>query len=327
MNPKLSIIVPVYNAEKYLNKCIKSILNQKINDFELILINDGSTDCSGEICESYAEIDDRIKVIHKENAGQAAARNLGIKLSKGDYIGFIDSDDWIHTDMYSILLKHVDVYQSDIVACNFYVMQKDGTFKKYSQYSGNMELDKDSAMNEIYTNNMLSFSPCNKIYKRSLFDKLLFTEGIILEDKDISYKLIFKSSKISYVGQPLYYYRYNECSTLRSAFTLKRLDEYKVSNDMYQFYLVHYPEISDLVYLNVFNTGIFLYSHISLYYKEKTKDFKYLINFDKKILVRLLKYKKVNFKQKSIILLTLFSPSLFIVLKRLVWKVKYINGE
>ena len=100
MNPKISIIVPVYNVEQYLSKCIDSILNQTFKDFELILINDGSTDKSGDICDFYKQKDKRIKVIHKNNEGVAKTRNVGIANANAEYIGFIDSDDWIENDMY-----------------------------------------------------------------------------------------------------------------------------------------------------------------------------------------------------------------------------------
>ncbi|MEG0087047.1 MAG: glycosyltransferase, partial [Niameybacter sp.] len=117
--PTLSIIVPVYNVEKYLPKCIESILAQSFTDFEVILIDDGATDKSGEICEEYANKDTRIKIIHKENGGLSSARNAGIELSNGNYIGFVDSDDFIHPQMYEILLREARSSNSDVVICRY----------------------------------------------------------------------------------------------------------------------------------------------------------------------------------------------------------------
>src|SRR4051812_34034895 len=114
MDPKISIIVPVFNVEKYIHDCLESILNQSFIDFELILVNDGSSDRSGVICDEYSKKDNRITVIHKENGGQSTARNRGIDLAKGDYIGFIDSDDWIDHDMYKVLYEKAIEIGADI---------------------------------------------------------------------------------------------------------------------------------------------------------------------------------------------------------------------
>lgn len=111
MNPEISIIVPVYNVEKYLKRCIDSILNQSFENFELILVDDGSTDNSGKIVDEYEGIDKRIRVIHKQNGGQGSARNRGLDIAKGNYIGFVDSDDWIHRDMYKCMYKFMKITQ------------------------------------------------------------------------------------------------------------------------------------------------------------------------------------------------------------------------
>ena len=117
MNPKISIIVPIYNVEKYLPKCIDSIINQTLENIEIILVNDGSTDSCAEIIESYANKDNRIKVIHKKNGGQSSARNMGLDIAKGEYIGFVDSDDWLHYDMYENMYKSIKKVNSDLCVC------------------------------------------------------------------------------------------------------------------------------------------------------------------------------------------------------------------
>ena len=117
--PIISIIVPVYNVESYLERCINSILNQTFKNFELILVDDGSTDKSGEICDSFAGYDKRIRVIHKKNGGLSSARNVGLDVSIGKYIGFVDSDDWIDEFMYEKLYRNMIKTKSDIVICNF----------------------------------------------------------------------------------------------------------------------------------------------------------------------------------------------------------------
>jgi len=125
MSYKISIIVPIYNSEKYLRKCINSLLCQSYSNLEIILVNDGSKDKSGEICEEYALLDSRIKVIHTENCGQASARNTGLTVAKGEYIGFVDSDDWVDNDMYETLINMIGKYDADIAECGFRLVYDD----------------------------------------------------------------------------------------------------------------------------------------------------------------------------------------------------------
>lgn len=312
MNPTLSIIVPVYNVEDYLTECIESILNQKYQDFELILVNDGSSDSSGEICDKYSDRDRRINVKHKDNGGQSSARNVGLNIAKGKYIGFVDSDDWIHEEMYERLVKHALIHKPDIVACNFQVMKKDGSFEPYTKNAEDKEYNRAEAMAEIYTNKILTFSPCNKVYSKTLFDELRFIEGIILEDKDISYKLVDVSNKVSYIKNSLYFYRYNTGSTLRSSFSIKRLDEYKVQFDMYNYYKHKYPEVSDFVYQELFIISTHLYAAISLMDTVKMEDYKYLLNFDYEILNRLVRDSCTPIKKRAKIVLFRVSPKIYI---------------
>lgn len=310
---KISIIVPVYNAEKFLEKCIKSILQQSYENIELILINDGSTDSSGKICDDYSKRDFRIKVRHKENGGQSSARNMGLDLATGSYIGFVDSDDWIKMDMYERLLNGTLETKSDIVACNIALMTKKGEFKNYTNVDSNIEFDKVSAMKEIFKNEILTFSPCNKLYKKYLFDNLRYDEKIILEDKDISYQLIDKCNKVFYLNEPMYYYRYNPASTLRGDFTIKRIDEYLVQKRMYEYYSVNYPSFSNMVYLNVFDVGLFLFSSMKVENKAIIKDYFYLIDFDENILKQILDENKISRRVKMKIYIYQKFPKLLIL--------------
>jgi len=139
MQDKISVIIPVYNAAKYLPKCIDSVLNQTYKNLEIILVDDGSTDESGKISDKYSYKDNRVIVIHKENGGTSDARNKGIKAATGKYIGFIDSDDYIETDMYEILLKTLYAYDADIVECAFYRIKKDNLILPPKYFSGTPE--------------------------------------------------------------------------------------------------------------------------------------------------------------------------------------------
>lgn len=319
---KLSIIVPVYNVEKYLKECIDSILNQKFQDFELILVNDGSTDLSGKICDEYSKKDNRIEVIHKANGGLSSARNEGIEKAKGVYIGFVDSDDWINENMYSHMIDNSNIHNADIVVCNIMSMKKNGDEIPYTNINNEISFTREEAMSELFKNEIILFSACNKIFRKIIFDGLRYKEGIILEDMDLSYKIFNRVNKVYYIHNPYYHYRYNDNSILRSEFNLKRLDEYMVRKEMYEFYRGEYPDIADLVYYYVCITGSFLYASIcnnsSL---DKTK-YSYLIAYDKIILKRILSRSGISKKIRFNIRLFLNVPKIENIIRRIFMKTK-----
>jgi glycosyltransferase involved in cell wall biosynthesis len=230
VNPKISIIVPIYNVEKYLSKCIDSILAQTFSDFELILVNDGSPDNCGEICDKYGEKDERIKVIHKENGGLSSARNAGIKMATGIYLGFIDSDDYIDEKMYEILYLNAVNHSSDVVVCDFLkVSEGECLLNSKSE----LEIDvlhftNKQALEQLYISEKEQrvkwVIACNKLYKRSLFDHLEFKLNRLYEDEFIAHEILYKSSKVTLITKQLYYYVQRENSIVGSSFTIKKLD-------------------------------------------------------------------------------------------------------
>lgn len=310
MKSKVSIIIPVYNTEKYISKCIDSIIGQSFTDFDLILVNDGSTDNSGGICDNYALKDERISVVHKPNEGQSSARNAGLDIASGEYISFIDSDDWIDPDFYHKLLDYADAQGADIAACNLYVVNQWDETRPFTPDARSKVYSRGEAIEEIFSNKILTFSPCNKIYKRHVFDDLRFDQNIILEDMDLSYQIIHRANKIAYLEEPLYFYRYNSDSTLRKKFTLKRIDEYDVKKRMYEFYLKNYPALADQVYLELLLTGINLFRLISIHHRETLQEYKYLMGFDRKILRQLLSNRKLDRKKKNEVSLILITPKI-----------------
>ena len=172
VTPKISIIVPVYNVEKYLNRCIDSILNQTLEDIELILVDDGSKDGSGQICDEYAVKDCRVRVFHIENGGPAKARNLGIIHAIGEYIGFVDSDDYIESSMYERLYSRAMINNSDVVMCGYNIVTEDSVIHKILNYNSeysNQDIIKENLIYAYYTDKHDGlYSLCNKIFKRSL---------------------------------------------------------------------------------------------------------------------------------------------------------------
>lgn len=215
MKPLISIIVPVYNVEKYLSRCIDSILSQTFFDFEILLIDDGSTDGSPIICDKYSNKDSRVRVFHKKNGGVSSARNLGLEYALGEWITFVDSDDWIDNNMYTLLYEEAISSNADIVLCDFYV------YYSKNRIELNKAISTDCSKNDIIRKYILSFtSLCNMLVHRSLYDKtkLRIPLNIInCEDFWLTVQLFYYAKKVSSIHIPLYYYnRENENSILNN---------------------------------------------------------------------------------------------------------------
>lgn len=204
----ISVIVPVYKVERYLRQCIDSIRNQTYRDLEIFLINDGSPDKCGEICDENAKTDKRIRVFHTENKGLSAARNLGLRKAKGEYIGFVDSDDWIEPDMYECLLRLLEGTGTDI--CNCGIRQECLDCRTDYNISDGICVGSDAIRALIY--NRINSGVWNKLYKRSCWTGIRFPENHICEELATTYKVILKAHSVSCSSQHLYHYRMREGS-------------------------------------------------------------------------------------------------------------------
>ncbi len=210
---KFSIIIPVYNVENYLDKCIQSVVSQTYTDFELILIDDGSTDSSGSICEKWLIKDKRIIVIHQKNAGAAAARNIGIKESKGDYIIFLDSDDWwLNNKVLQTIVDSIGERNVDVLSFNFRKSFGEKMAPPYFRQTGTIEY---SSFEDIVQNDLWISSPCNKVMASRIFKKfnMFFDEGITSEDIDWCLRLAIVSDTFMYCNVVVFAYRQIESST------------------------------------------------------------------------------------------------------------------
>jgi glycosyltransferase involved in cell wall biosynthesis len=235
---KLSIIVPIYNVENYVRQCINSILNQTYTNFELILVDDGSTDKSGKICDEYSIKDTRIKVIHKENGGLSSARNSGLDIATGDLIGFIDGDDFIEDDMYEVMYQLLVEFNADIVECNFKkVMEKSlNPLENDEIYDGKIEIgDNWFALKKLLEQPIRNVA-WNKLYKRELFVNLRYPNKLY-EDGFLTYKLFYKQKKYVFVNLDKYNYVQREDSIMgkQRTYTLKNLDGLEVQEERYHF--------------------------------------------------------------------------------------------
>ncbi len=213
--PEISVIVPIYNVEKYLDKCVRSIQRQTFSDIEIILVDDGSTDRCGVMCDIYEKEDDRIHVIHKENGGLSAARNAGIKAARGKYIGFVDSDDYIAPDMYEILLRLIVFEDVDIAICGTYDCYANSEYiSDKVKLSDDIEpyyiVDSYQAIQLVLESNVISVSACSKLYKTEVFANIQFPVGKVAEDAHIMIHLMDHAKKIAITEVKKYYYIHHE---------------------------------------------------------------------------------------------------------------------
>ena len=217
----ISVIIPVYNLENYIEQCIKSVINQTYANLEIIIIDDGSTDNSGNICDLWQKQDNRISVIHKKNSGLSDARNIGLDLAKGDYISFVDGDDWIHPQMYEILLRYYENENIDMVCCKL-VKVEEKTINDFN----NVDIDGKYAIltptDALLDLSITDVTACNKLYKRKLFNQIRYPHGRYHEDEWVIHRLLYECNKIVSTDAGLYYYMMREGS-ITHTFSKKRV--------------------------------------------------------------------------------------------------------
>lgn len=214
--PTVSVIIPVYNVEKYLNQCVESVVSQTFKDIEIILVNDGSKDASGTLCDEWAKKDNRIKVIHKQNSGPAATRNVGTSTASGDWVLYLDSDDWYEQDnLIDTLLCNAAKNGSDIVCFNYRRFFENS--RSFSDILCHTESD-DVSVAYMVDNKIFTSSPCLKLIKRSIItdNSIYFEEGILSEDIEFNAKFLLATDKISFCQECVYVYRARENSITTS---------------------------------------------------------------------------------------------------------------
>ena len=203
----ISVIVPVYNVENYLRKCLDSIINQTYKDLEIIVVDDGSTDSSGKICDEYAEHDSRIKVIHKPNGGLSDARNAGLSVCVGEYISFVDSDDYIEKNMYEIMIRSAIKEDSDMVVCRQFLVINDRVYPAYKGKNIVYNYEDKTDMIRCMLNTSGLVSVCFKLYKRKIFSVAHFVKGKNYEDAFFITDSVKNAGKMTVIPTCLYYYR------------------------------------------------------------------------------------------------------------------------
>ena len=308
-NPKISIIVPVYKVENYLDKCVESILNQTEKGFELILVDDGSPDNCPKICDKYLLKDSRVKVVHKENGGLSDARNAGIKEAIGEWLSFIDSDDFIAPDMIENLLSNAENENADIAICDA-VLFKDGENPSFTDSTEKKVMDSIGAQGKMINERLFSVNTWNKIYKKSLFDDIVFPKGRLYEDLATTYKLLDKSKKVVYINGKKYAYLQRATSIMGQTGYKMKADKVEIVAEMIDYYKNNgkidnfFHGIMDYLLNDIYKMASKGNLVSSIEYREKLKEL-YFSNID-----RIKSNKNISKKSKSILKLAVKSPKL-----------------
>ncbi len=255
--PLISIIVPVYNVEKYLSKCIDSILAQTYKNTEIILVDDGAKDKSGEICDEYAKKDSRIRVIHKKNGGLSDARNCGLEAARGELVGFIDSDDYIDSDMYEVLYNAMEKYGAQMSMCDVYDVY-DGQEIPVQDNIRDFATDAEEAMKIVMDGQINYAYAVNKLYKKELFSDIKYPVGKIIEDAFVILFLLEKTQKVAFSTARKYYYYHRENSIVSNAFSKKHYDCIEAHEQNYRFICEKHPNIEKAARMRLYWSRFFV---------------------------------------------------------------------
>ena len=234
---KISVIVPVYNVEEYLERCIISVLSQSFTDFNLVLVNDGSKDQSGQICDNYKDKDSRIKVIHQENQGLSMARNRGMEEVTEEYITFLDSDDWIHKDTLQILYDNLIHNQGDISICSYRPVYEGEEFES-DQITNKVEVltNIEAVMRIVEDSDIMMITAWGKLYKADLFKEIRYPKGKYHEDEFVTYKVLYNAKTIVVSDAKLQYYTQRTQSITGERYSLKRLEKLEGLKEAVDFF-------------------------------------------------------------------------------------------
>lgn len=311
--PKISIVVPVYKVEKYLDRCVKSILKQTYSDFELILVDDGSPDNCPVLCDEWERKDDRIKVIHKENGGLSSARNAGLEIACGEYIGFVDSDDWIDEKMYETLLTALLRNDADYAFSEMKVVKDENITYIQPQYE-----EKVLSQNELFKiffrvdNKDIHYCACDKLIKKQILSNIRFWEGMRFEDIDFNFNVLMKCTKGVYVNQVTYYWFYNQEGITRNSLIpqdMQLLDIWKNICDICDQKLPQYSFYANMnrnrAYLGLL--GKYVKYGVSKDFFMWSEEKKYLKKSLRKNFVQLFKW-NMSFSRKILLILLCISP-------------------
>lgn len=309
MEDLISVIVPIYNVEKYICKCVNSILNQTYKNIEIFLVDDGSPDRCGKICDEYSQKDSRIRVIHKKNGGLSDARNVALDVMKGDYVTFIDSDDYIARDYISYLHKLIVNTHADISICEFkYVTEEGKIINHFHDNDKHIVMDREKALFELLNSNLFTNSAWGKLYSRKCFESIRYPYGRLYEDVPTTYKTFLKSNKIIFGARPLYYYLYREQAISKQKFNEKRWDAVEFAEEMTCEIVTSYPSLKRIAKCRLFDSYLTIFSILN--YNDYPEAYSSAWNSIKECRGDVLFYSKSGKKRKLEALCSYFGPKI-----------------
>ena len=282
---KISVIVPIYNVQDYLKRSIESLLNQTYKNLEIILVDDGSTDNSGKIAEGYKKVDERVKVYHKKNGGLSDARNYGINKATGDYVLYVDSDDWLDLDMINIMVEKVKEYEADIVQVGFYYAYEDHQLydnRYYNEDDEDIVLDRESLMKELVINERVKNFAWGKLYKTELVKDILFEKGAKFEDVYWAHQVMHRVNKYVIVHKPMVYYL-QRGESITGTYNVRNTEIIKGLLERHMFIRKNYNHLLNESYKTILNTCFVHYDLLinmddkssAQIYSDKIKDYIY----------------------------------------------------
>lgn len=315
MSILISIIIPVYNVEHYIRRCIDSVLIQDYRELDVVLVDDGSTDNSGEICDEFAEKDERVHVIHQDNQGASIARLNGLKSSQGEFVTFVDSDDWISPNYVSKLYKLIDKYQVNISSCRVCRVHKGQDAQMNKAKVESQLLSFDEIMPRFFKYEFWGFP--GKLYSRSLFNHIDFPNASLSEDYYVMVQLFNNNIQMAYTKESLYYYEYHENSLSHQKLTKRAFEEFTNVKAVYDYTRHHMPEYTEYAFSNVIGTSVKLFAlsknkntNIELFKNDYSHIYAFLMGHFGEIL----RCKPLNFKVKFLSYLLLINKKLFFLL-------------
>ena len=270
-NPLISVIVPIYNVEEYLNRCVESIVNQTYQNLEIILVNDGSPDNCPQMCDDWAKKDSRIKVIHKINGGLSNARNAGMKIAEGKYISFIDSDDYVALDFFETLLAVMENENSDVVGCGVVKFYEDGRFEKYSDDLTIATFETEAGLSGLIAEKPFHQHVWNKLYKTNLVKDVPYAVGKLNEDEFWTYQVFGRAQKVSKINKTMYYYFQRSDSIMGENYSIRRLDALEGKLNRQKYIEKNYPNLVVQAKIDFYGSCMFAYQCVLKYLSGKEK--------------------------------------------------------
>ncbi|MEE3427352.1 MAG: glycosyltransferase [Ruminococcus sp.] len=265
MSGKISVIIPIYKVEAYLDRCVESVINQTYKNLEIILVDDGSPDNCPKMCDEWAKTDNRIVVIHKKNGGLSDARNTGMKVAKGEYISFIDSDDYISLDFFETLLSVTEKEESDIAECGVVKFYEDERFEEYSDDLSVSTFETEAGLAGLIDEKPFHQHVWNKLYKTEIVKDIPYAVGKLNEDEFWTYQVFGRAKRVSKINKTMYYYFQRSSSIMGEKYNIRRLDALEGKYNRQTYIAENFPNLALQAKIDLYGSCLYAYQCVLKY--------------------------------------------------------------